>query len=200
MYLIFSTFAIFIQGIHFLYRLTSITYFALGVIRSLFFITLHPFAMFKQIIPAFHQAQFLCKDTIFNLILFEIKLWGGIICFWHQCPCQCPRYPGLISGPLPFYRVDLFHAVEGICKDSGVSITAKSLFASLPHQIPKKAVFIQPQKDGFVTEEGNNFCKLGNIQGFIHEFYKAFNTHNRHQMNIGLQPFQGGCGSVELDN
>ncbi|XP_015885353.1 uncharacterized protein LOC107420808 isoform X1 [Ziziphus jujuba] len=79
-------------------------------------------------------------------------------------------------------------AVEGKCKDSGVSITAKSLFASLPRQIPKIAVFIQPQKDGFITEEGNNFHKLGNIQGHIHEFHKAFNTHKHDQINIA--PFK----------
>lgn len=77
---------------------------------------------------------------------------------------------------------------------------AKSLFASLPRQIPNKAVLIQPQNDGFLTEEGNNIQKLGNSQGYIHEFHKAFNTQNHHQINIGLQLFKGGCESVELDN
>lgn len=76
---------------------------------------------------------------------------------------------------------------------------AKSLFASLPRQIPNKAVLIQPQKDGFMTEEGNNIRMLGNIQGYIHEFHKAFNTQNHHQINIGLQLFRG-CESVKLDN
>lgn len=77
---------------------------------------------------------------------------------------------------------------------------AKSLFASLPRQIPKMAILIQPQKDGFMSEEGNNFHKLGNFQEHIHEFHKAFNTHKDHQINIGLHMFNGGCGSVELDD
>lgn len=66
---------------------------------------------------------------------------------------------------------------------------AKSLFASLPCQIPKQAVLFHQQKDDFVIEEGNNFHKLGDFQGPIHEFYNAFNIHNNHHINIGLHPF-----------
>ncbi|XP_022131690.1 HBS1-like protein isoform X3 [Momordica charantia] len=43
--------------------------------------------------------------------------------------------------------------VENICKDSGVSIMAKSLFASsMPKQIPKSAVKFQEQNEEFVEE------------------------------------------------
>ncbi|GAV77893.1 LOW QUALITY PROTEIN: GTP_EFTU domain-containing protein/ABC1 domain-containing protein/GTP_EFTU_D3 domain-containing protein/GTP_EFTU_D2 domain-containing protein [Cephalotus follicularis] len=50
-------------------------------------------------------------------------------------------------------------AADGICKDYGVSIMAKSLFASLPHQTPKKALPCQQQNDDLATEMGNNFHK-----------------------------------------
>lgn len=63
---------------------------------------------------------------------------------------------------------------------------AKFIFASLPHQRPKIAVLVQPQKDGFETDEGNNFHKLENSKGHIHELHKIFSTRNHHQCNIGL--------------
>ncbi|PON73020.1 Translation elongation factor [Parasponia andersonii] len=76
--------------------------------------------------------------------------------------------------------------VEGICKDTEASIMAKSLFASLPHQTAKTAVFFPPQNDGFETDKGNYFHKLGNFQGHIHEFHKIFSTCNHHQSNIAF--------------
>ena len=87
---------------------------------------------------------------------------------------------------MSFHRVDLFRAVEGISTDTEVSIMAKSLFASLPHQTPKNAVLFQSQKAGFETDEGNNIHKLGNFQGHIEEFHKIFSTCNHPPINIGL--------------
>ncbi|KAI5344311.1 hypothetical protein L3X38_012188 [Prunus dulcis] len=51
-----------------------------------------------------------------------------------------------------------------------------------------EAVLFHQQKDDFVIEEGNNFHKLGDFQGPIHEFYNAFNIHNNHHINIA--PFK----------
>ncbi|KAL4603250.1 hypothetical protein ACB092_10G111500 [Castanea dentata] len=78
--------------------------------------------------------------------------------------------------------------VKGMCQNSGASKMAKSLFASLPQRIPKKAVSLQKQNDVFVKEEGNNSHKHMNIQGRFHEFHKAFSTHSHHRVNIA--PFK----------
>ncbi|XP_038695829.1 HBS1-like protein isoform X2 [Tripterygium wilfordii] len=67
-------------------------------------------------------------------------------------------------------------SVNDIGKDSGVSVMAKSLFASMPHQAPKKPVVYQQQNDDFVTEEGNKLHKCGNVGGNFHEFHKAFSS------------------------
>ena len=66
---------------------------------------------------------------------------------------------------------------------------AKSLFASLPHQMPKKVVDSQQQTDDFVVKVGNNFHPLGNIQGQFHEFHKAYSSPNHSRTNIGLEVF-----------
>lgn len=90
---------------------------------------------------------------------------------------------------VPLYREDLFHAVGGICKDSGASIMAKSLFASLPQRTPKNSVVIQQQNDGSLMEEGNNCHKLGNIQGNFHEFHESFSSQSHSKFTIGLHMF-----------
>ncbi|RVW98940.1 Transposon TX1 uncharacterized 149 kDa protein [Vitis vinifera] len=77
---------------------------------------------------------------------------------------------------------------DGICKDSGASIMAKSLFAQLPHRTLKKAVIFQLQNDDVVIEESSNFQKHGNIQGQFHEVHKAFSFHGLHHINIA--PFK----------
>lgn len=87
------------------------------------------------------------------------------------------------------YRIDLFHAADGICKDSGASIMAKSLFAQLPHRTLKKAVIFQLQNDDVVIEESSNFQKHGNIQGQFHKVHKAFSFHGLHHINIGPHIF-----------
>lgn len=74
-------------------------------------------------------------------------------------------------------------AVGGIRQNSGVSMMAKSLFASLPHQTREKAV---GQQKNDVIIEGNNFTKLGDIQGKIHGFHETFNSNSHSKVNIGL--------------
>lgn len=75
---------------------------------------------------------------------------------------------------------------------------AKSLFASLPQQIPKKAVPFQKLNDVFVKEEGNNSHKNMNIQGQFHEFHKAYNTHSHHHLNIGPHMFRNRIHTFKI--
>ena len=83
---------------------------------------------------------------------------------------------------------NLFDAVEGTCKVSGVSILAKSLFASLPQQMSKEGVLFPKQDDDFLTDHSRSY-KLGNAKGEFHEFHKAFNTQSHHHLSIGLHMF-----------
>lgn len=66
---------------------------------------------------------------------------------------------------------------------------AKSLFASLPNQIPKRAVNFQEQDDKIVEEREENIHKIGNIRGHLHEFHNAFSTCSHFRTNIGLHFF-----------
>ncbi|KAI7997304.1 HBS1-like protein [Camellia lanceoleosa] len=66
------------------------------------------------------------------------------------------------------------NTVDGMRKDSGASIMARSLFASLPRLIPNKPETFQLWNDNFLMEECNSFCKLGNIQGHSNELHRAF--------------------------
>ncbi|WCJ30526.1 Elongation factor 1-alpha [Euphorbia peplus] len=66
------------------------------------------------------------------------------------------------------------------CKDSGVSVMAKSLFGSLPHCPPQKPVVAQLQKDDFkVAQGGFDFLKCENSRGNLYEFLKAYSFPNR---------------------
>ncbi|XP_062078801.1 uncharacterized protein LOC133783260 isoform X3 [Humulus lupulus] len=114
-------------------------------------------------------------------------IWSCSICTYdNEESMSACDICGVLRNPLP-KKTDLFHAVEGICKHAEASLMAKSLFASLPHQTPKTVLF-QPQKDGFETDNGNNFHKLGKFQGHMHELHKIFCTCNYHKINIA--PFK----------
>ncbi|XP_021834775.1 HBS1-like protein isoform X1 [Prunus avium] len=116
------------------------------------------------------------------------EVWRCSICTYdNEGSMSACDICGVLRNPVVKSNSDK-KTVEGRCKDSGASIMAKSLFASLPRQIPKQAVLFHQQKDDFVIEEGNNFHKLGDFQGPIHEFYNAFNIHNNHHINIA--PFK----------
>ncbi|KAL3834766.1 hypothetical protein ACJIZ3_009502 [Penstemon smallii] len=67
-------------------------------------------------------------------------------------------------------------AVGGTCKEFGVSVMAKSLFASLLHPPPENSVLFKPQNE------------LGNDHGNFHEFNKLFSGQNHHKVNIA--PFK----------
>ncbi|KAG4144910.1 hypothetical protein ERO13_D05G067700v2 [Gossypium hirsutum] len=97
--------------------------------------------------------------------------------------CGILRSPSVSNG-----TYDEKRTVHGICKVSGVSIMAKSLFASRPHQMSKKEVDSQQQNDDFVVKENNNFHMLGNNQGQFHEFHKAYSSPTHYRINIA--PFK----------
>ncbi|CAL5421850.1 unnamed protein product [Camellia sinensis] len=50
--------------------------------------------------------------------------------------------------------------IDGMCKDSGASIMARSLFASLPCLTPNKPKTFQQRNDNFLMEECNSFWPL----------------------------------------
>lgn len=86
------------------------------------------------------------------------------------------------------HRVDTFHAVGGMCKDSGVSVMAKSLFASLPQHMNKASIF-EVQNDVSSTDNHLNFHKLRNMRGTFPESSSAFSYQNHKRANIGWNIF-----------
>ncbi|KAM1013531.1 hypothetical protein FF1_043461 [Malus domestica] len=117
------------------------------------------------------------------------KVWRCSICTYdNEESMSACDICGVLRNPLSKSNSDN-KTVEGRCKDSGASIMAKSIFASLPHQKPKQAVLFHQQKDDSVIEEGNNFHRLGDFKGPIHEFHKTFNVHNKHHIDIASFQF-----------
>ncbi|XP_059637667.1 uncharacterized protein LOC132279655 isoform X2 [Cornus florida] len=120
-------------------------------------------------------------------------VWSCSICTFDngESMSACDICGTLRNPSVNIYSNGNKNTADGMCKDSGASIMAKSLFASLLYRIPKKAVAAvtyQQQKDDFSTEECNNFHKLGNIQGNFHEFHKAFSSQNHYHFHIA--PFK----------
>ncbi|TQD83791.1 hypothetical protein C1H46_030672 [Malus baccata] len=116
------------------------------------------------------------------------KVWSCSICTYdNEENTSACDICGVLRNPLSKSNRDN-KTVEGRCKDSGVSIMAKSIFASLPRQKPKQAVLFHQQKDDSMIEEGNNFHRLGDFKGPIHEFLNTFNVHNKHRIDIA--PFK----------
>lgn len=85
-------------------------------------------------------------------------------------------------------KVDTFHAVGGMCSDSGVSVMAKSLFASSPQHMVKASIF-EVQNGVSSTDNHLNFHKLGNMRGTFPEFNSAFSYQNHERVNIGRNIF-----------
>ncbi|CAK7354224.1 unnamed protein product [Dovyalis caffra] len=119
----------------------------------------------------------------------KVRLWRCSICTYdndeRMTACDIC---GVIRNPVPGNFKDDKETAGSMCKDSGVSIMAKSLFASLPHRTPQKAVVGQQRNDDFVTEDGNNFHKRGNFQGNFDEFHKALSSLNPARFDIA--PFK----------
>lgn len=97
---------------------------------------------------------------------------------------------GLQQWPRYTYNLlnNVFGAVEDISKSPGASKLARSLFQSLPQQIPKEVVLFPKPGHDFLTD-GSNFYKFENVQGEFHEIHKAFGTQSHPHLNIGLHKF-----------
>ncbi|XP_050363462.1 uncharacterized protein LOC126782288 isoform X2 [Argentina anserina] len=118
------------------------------------------------------------------------NIWRCSICTYdnEESLTECDIC-GVLRKPMGGVGSDIEKkTVEGRCKDSGVSVMAKCLFALLPRKITQKAVSFHQQKDDFLIEEGNKFYRLGDIQGPIHEFQNAFIIHKND--NINIAPFK----------
>ncbi|KAL5982951.1 hypothetical protein ACLOJK_017031 [Asimina triloba] len=87
------------------------------------------------------------------------------------------------------HRVELFHAVGGMCKDSGVSVMAKSLFSSPICRTPKTDTTCQQLSCDFLSKGINNSHGIGNVRGNFYDFQKAFTApHCGHSRDIA--PFK----------
>lgn len=91
---------------------------------------------------------------------------------------------------LLLHRVDGSSAVGGICKDSGASVMAKSLFPSLLLQKAKNAMNFEAQNHSFKTEDCFNFYKPGNICGQFHDLHRAFCSQSHCKIDIGPHMFK----------
>ncbi|XP_011086941.1 HBS1-like protein isoform X1 [Sesamum indicum] len=80
-------------------------------------------------------------------------------------------------------------AVGGICKDSGASVMAMSLFASSPQHMAKMPILFEAQKSVSSTDDHLNFHKDGNFRGTFQEFNSAFSSQNHHKVNIAAFKF-----------
>ncbi|CAA0843319.1 Translation elongation factor EF1A/initiation factor IF2gamma family protein [Striga hermonthica] len=93
---------------------------------------------------------------------------------------------GVLRHPLVKVDTESFTpAVGGICKDSGASVMAKSLFASLPQHMAKKCIICEAQND--ITSR-DDYPKLGNIRATFQELNSAFSSQNHRKLNIA--PFK----------
>ncbi|XP_024990348.1 HBS1-like protein isoform X1 [Cynara cardunculus var. scolymus] len=102
--------------------------------------------------------------------------------------CGVLRNPLVRSSDNGQSSTDFFNAVGGICTNSGVSVMAKSLFASLPCRSPKGAVNFQPQKDASSAEEDKFSYLHGNNRGKFHDLHKAIISEKQYKVNIA--PFK----------
>ncbi|XP_022976106.1 HBS1-like protein isoform X3 [Cucurbita maxima] len=116
------------------------------------------------------------------------KLWRCTICTYdNEDSFTACDICGVLRIPLVNDRNNHDDGtVENICKDSGVSKMAKSLFASSPNQIPKREVKFQEQNDKFLEEREDNILKIGNIRGHLHEVHNASSTYSHVRTNIAV--------------
>ncbi|XP_019244181.1 PREDICTED: HBS1-like protein isoform X3 [Nicotiana attenuata] len=127
--------------------------------------------------------------------LVNIGVWRCPICTFdneytmNACDiCGVLRHPLVKSCAGSKEDADGSHAVGGICKDSGASVMAKSLFASLLLQQPKKAVNFEAQNYSFKTEDCFNLYKPGNMCGHFHDLLRAFCSQSH--CKIDIVPFK----------
>ncbi|KAH6755565.1 Translation elongation factor EF1A/initiation factor IF2gamma family protein [Perilla frutescens var. hirtella] len=95
---------------------------------------------------------------------------------------------GVLRNPLVKTNIKTDNiAVGGMCKDSGASVMAKSLFASLPQRMAKASI-LEVRNDVPSTDNHVNFHKLGNMHGTFPESSSAFSYQNHKKVTIA--PFK----------
>ncbi|CAI0376463.1 unnamed protein product [Linum tenue] len=108
------------------------------------------------------------------------KLWSCSICTYDndESMSACDIC-GVVRNPVAGdFKNSNKKTADSEGKFSGVSLLAKSLFASLPHQTSQKAGVGQLQKDDFVMKSRNDFHKCGNAQGNFLAFNNACSCLN----------------------
>ncbi|GMG99284.1 hypothetical protein Nepgr_001124 [Nepenthes gracilis] len=131
------------------------------------------------------------KSAAVNLEKVKPGLWRCSICTYdNDESMSCCDICGVFRVPPSNSGNTDKETVEGKCKDSGASLLAKSLFASLPHQRPQKDVIFQSQNDHLVAVEGNKCHKNGINRREILEIRNALgSSHSCHPINIAFFKF-----------
>ncbi|KAL6579712.1 hypothetical protein OROMI_007736 [Orobanche minor] len=117
-------------------------------------------------------------------------VWSCPICTYdNEDSMSACEICGVLRHPLVKVNTKSDSAAGGgICKDSGASVMAKSLFASLPQHMAKKSIIIEAQNDVACTYHLNSH-KLGHIRGTFQELNSAFTSQNHRKLDIAA-PFK----------
>ncbi|KAL8057356.1 hypothetical protein ABFS82_04G180300 [Erythranthe guttata] len=129
------------------------------------------------------------SETMAKLEADKSGVWRCPICTYdNEDSMSACDICGVLRNPLvkAIAKMDI-DGVGGKCKDSGASVMAKSLFASLPRDMAKRTVLFEVQNDVSFSDDNLNLYNLGNIRGTFQEFNSAFSSQN-HKVNIA--PFK----------
>ncbi|XP_010049810.2 LOW QUALITY PROTEIN: HBS1-like protein [Eucalyptus grandis] len=91
---------------------------------------------------------------------------------------------GVLRNPLPSSVISNGNDLKTVCKDSGASKMARSLFESLPNQTPKRAALIQQQNDDPLTGQRTILHEFADVHGNFDKLHEAFNTRAHKSVNI----------------
>nr|GMC73947.1 HBS1-like protein isoform X1 [Ipomoea batatas] len=125
----------------------------------------------------------------------KLGVWRCPICtFDNEDSMSACDICGVLRNPLVKGSRDSSTKV-GTSRDSEASKLAKSLFASLLQQNPKKAVTFEGKSDVFKSEGHFNFHEHGRIHGQFQDLLKAFSCQNHYKFNI--EPFKFDTPSLD---
>ncbi|XP_048133789.1 HBS1-like protein isoform X4 [Rhodamnia argentea] len=116
-------------------------------------------------------------------------IWRCSICTYDndQSMTACDIC-GVLRNPLPSSGISNGNDLKTVCKDSGASKMARSLFESLPNQTPKRDALIQQQNDDPLTGQRTILHGSADVHGNFNKLHEAFNTHAHRTVNIA--PFK----------
>ncbi|KAL6542022.1 hypothetical protein OROGR_011508 [Orobanche gracilis] len=148
-------------------------------------------SLVRRVRPCSNGTQRRSSKTLTKDEAGKTGVWSCPICTYDNedsmsaCEiCGVLRHPLVKVNTKSNSAADPLHAVGGICKDSGASVMAKSLFASLPQHMAKKSIIIEAQNDVACTDHLNSH-KHGHIRGTFQELNSAFISQNHRKLNIG---------------